>query len=150
MIKIRNQQDLAGGLFLMGIAALAMYFASDLSMGRLVRMGPGYLPTVLCWLLGFLGLIIALRGFTIDGPALQSWAWRPLFALTAGQIVFAALLERAGLVAAIIATIAVSSMAAPNVRWVSTLLLGVVMSVLSTILFIWLLGLPLTIWPNFG
>ena len=134
----------------MMIAVLALYFASDLSMGKLVRMGPGYLPTVLCYLLGFLGLIIALRGLAIDGPRLESWAWRPLFALTGGQIAFATLLERGGLCVAIVATIVISCFAAPGIRWVQTLLLGVLMSALSIVLFVWLLGLPLTIWPELG
>ncbi len=150
LIRLRNPQDLFAGLFLVAVAILAHYFASDLSMGRLVRMGPGYLPTVLSWLLGGLGLIIALRGFTIDGPALAAWAWRPLIALSASLIAFALLLERGGLVIAIIVTTQVASLATPHHRPLSTFLLGVVLSAMSAALFIGLLGLPLTIWPDFG
>ena len=102
MIRMRNPQDLLGGAFLILIAILAYVFADNLPIGRLVNMGPGYVPRVLSWALGILGVIVGLRGFTIDGPALDSWAWRPLAALTASVVVFAVLLERAGLVIAIL------------------------------------------------
>ncbi|MGE0224566.1 MAG: tripartite tricarboxylate transporter TctB family protein [Acetobacteraceae bacterium] len=150
LIRLRNPQDLAAGLFLVAFAAFAWYLASDLPMGRLVRMGPGYLPVVLCWLLGGIGVIIAARGFTIEGPRLERWAWRPLIALCASLIVFGFLLERAGLALTIIATTLIASLAAPGIRWISTLILGAVLAVMSTILFVWLLGLPLQIWPEFG
>ncbi len=149
LIRLRNPQDLFAGLFLIAVAILAHYLASGLSMGRLVRMGPGYLPTVLSWLLGGLGVIIALRGFTINGPALATWTWRPLIALSASLIAFALLLERGGLVVAIIVTTQIASLATPRHRPLSTLILGVALSAMSTALFIGLLGLPLSVWPGF-
>jgi len=150
MIRVRSQQDLAAGLFLIGVAVLAHTFASDLAMGRLVRMGPGYLPTVLSYLLGFLGLIIAVRGLTVDGPKLERWAWRPLIALTCALVLFALLLQSAGLVAAIVVTTFAAGFAAPGLRPIPSLALAVILSVLSVVLFVWLLGLPLLVWPDLG
>ena len=149
-IRLRNPQDLFAGLFLIAVAILAHYLASDLSMGRLVRMGPGYLPTALSWLLGGLGLIVALRGFTIDGPQLASWAWQPLIALSLSLIAFALLLERGGLIIAIIVTTLIASLATPHHRPLTTLTLGVALSAMSAALFIGLLGLPLRLWPDLG
>lgn len=148
-MRIRNQQDLVAGLFLIAFALLARYLAQDLSMGRLVRMGPGYLPVALAWVLGGLGVLIAARGFLIDGPKLEPWAWRPLIALCAALVAFALTLQRGGLVVAIVTATAVSSLAAPGAKPVPTLLLGLGLSALSTVLFVWLLGLPLTVWPEF-
>lgn len=150
MIRLRNQQDFVAGLFLIAFALLARHLAQDLAMGRLVRMGPGYLPTVLSWILAGLGVLIAARGFLTDGPKLEPWAWRPLIALCAALIAFALLLQQGGLVMATIVSVLISSMAAPGARPLSTLLLGVGLSAMSTVLFIWLLGLPLTIWPDLG
>lgn len=150
MIRLRNPQDLAAGLFLVAVAVLAYALASDLPMGRAVRMGPGYLPTVLSWLLGGLGLLIAGRGFTIDGPRLERWYWRPLIALTLSLLVFAGLLERAGLVIAILAAVAVSSFAAPRPRIVPVLVLAVVLAAACAALFKYLLGLPIVLMPWFG
>ena len=150
MIRVRNQQDLAAGLFLIAFALLARHFAADLAMGRLVRMGPGYLPTVLSWILAGIGVLIAARGFLTDGPRLEPWAWRPLIALSAALIAFALLLQGGGLVIAIFATTAIASLAAPGARPLPVLMLSVIMSVMSSVLFIWLLGLPLTIAPDWG
>jgi putative tricarboxylic transport membrane protein len=150
VIRIRNQQDLAAGLFLIAVAMVARYFAADLAMGRLVRMGPGYLPTVLSWILAGLGVLIAARGFLTDGPRLESWAWRPLLALLGALVAFGLLLQDAGLAIAIIVTTGISSLAARGADVVTVLILGIALAALSTVLFIWLLGLPLTIWPDWG
>jgi hypothetical protein len=150
VIRVRNQQDLAAGLFLIVFALFARYFASDLAMGRLVRMGPGYLPTVLSWILFGLGVLIGLRGFITDGPKLEPWAWRPVVALCAALIAFALLLQNAGLVVAIVITTLVASLAARGGRIIPVLILGAVMATGSTILFVWMLGLPLQIWPELG
>jgi len=150
VIRLRNQQDFAAGLFLIAFALLARYLAQDLAMGRMVRMGPGYLPTVLSWVLGGLGVLIAARGFLTDGPRLEPWAWRPLIALCGALIAFALLLQKAGLVVAIVVTTVVASFAAPGAGLIAMVILGLGMSGLSTVLFIWLLGLPLSIWPDLG
>jgi hypothetical protein len=150
MIRLRNEQDLAAGLFLVLIAVLAYVFAADLPVGRAVRMGPGYLPTLLSWLLGGLGLMIAARGFTIDGPRLERWYWRPLIALTLSLLVFAALLERAGMLIAIFAAVAVCSFAAPRPRLAQVLAVAVVLSIGCALLFKYLLGLPLVLLPWAG
>jgi hypothetical protein len=150
MIRLRSPQDLAAGLFLVAVAVLAYALAADLPMGRAVRMGPGYLPTVLSWLLGGLGLIIAARGFTVDGPRLERWYWRPLIALTLSLLVFAGLLERAGLVIAILAAVTVSSFAAPRPRLVTVALLALVLALACAGLFKYVLGLPLVLLPWAG
>lgn len=150
MIRLRNQQDFAAGLFLVAFALLARYFASDLAMGRLVRMGPGYLPVVLSWILLGLGILIALRGFVTDGPRLEAWAWRPLIAISAALIAFGLLLQHAGLVVAIVATTLISSFAGRGAPLISMLLLGLGLAAGSTAMFLWGLGLPLNIWPELG
>lgn len=150
MIRLRNQQDLAAGAFLILIAVLAYVFSDNLPIGKLVNMGPGYVPRVLAWALAILGVIIAGKAFTIDGPALEGWAWRPLAALTASVLVFALLLERAGLVIAIIATVTVARFAAPGAKLVPVLALSIGLGVGSLALFTYGLGLPLRAWPEFG
>ena len=119
-------------------------------MGRLVRMGPGYLPTVLAWILLGLGVLIALRGFITDGPKLESWAWRPVIAICAALIAFGLLLQHGGLVAATVATTLISSLAARGASPIAMLLLGLGLAAGSAGLFVWGLGLPLNIWPELG
>lgn len=150
MIRLRNPQDLAAGLFLVLVAVLALVFSADLPIGRAVNMGPGYVPRLLSWVLGGVGLIITAQAFAIDGPKLEGWAWRPLVALTASILAFAFLLEPAGLVIAIMATVAVGRLAAPGIKLLEVLMLGGVLAAGSVALFTYGLGLPLHAWPEFG
>jgi hypothetical protein len=147
-IRLRSPQDLAAGLFLIAIAVAAYVLASDLPMGRAVRMGPGYLPTLLSWILGGLGVLVLMRAVTVDGPRLEGWAWRPVLTLTFSLLLFAALLQRAGLVVAIFAAVAVASFAAPRPRLVPVLVLCVVLATGCSALFKYVLGLPLVLWPQ--
>ena len=150
MVRRRNPQDIAAGIFLILVGALAWWLGADLPRGRMMRMGPGYVPMLLSWLLLGLGAIIAGRGVAFAGPRLERWAWRPLLTLTVAILIFALLLERAGLVLAILVAVGVSSLAAPAARVLPVLLLGAVLAAMSTALFFYLLGLPLVVWPSFG
>jgi hypothetical protein len=148
MIRLRSPQDLAAGLFLIAVAIAGHVLAGDLPMGRAVRMGPGYLPTLLSWILGGLGVLVLVRAVTVDGPRLESWAWRPVLTLTCSLLVFAALLQRGGLVAAIFACVAVASFAAPRPRLVPVVAVCVVLAIGCSVLFKYVLGLPLVLWPQ--
>jgi len=154
MTHVRNPQDLAAGLFLILVAALALIFSASLPIGKLLNMGPGYVPRLLAWILGALGLLVAVRGFTTDQPAeagsLTEWAWRPLLALTASILVFAFLLEWAGLLICVLATVAVSGLAAEGIKPLQSLAVGVVLAAISAVLFVLGLGMPLRLWPEFG
>ena len=149
MIRLKNPQDLAAGLFLILIAVLAYVFAAHLPVGRMANMGSGWVPRVLSYLLGFLGLVVASRGFLVDGHRLDAWSWRPLFALTGAILVFAFTLERAGLVICIFLTVIVAGLAAPGIKLTQSIMLGAVLAVMSTLLFVTALGLPLRTWPEF-
>ncbi|MSO76541.1 MAG: tripartite tricarboxylate transporter TctB family protein [Alphaproteobacteria bacterium] len=154
MPRIRDPRELAAGLFLILVAALALILSDHLPIGRLVNMGPGYVPRALAWILGGLGVIVALSAFTADAPAdvppLTEWAWRPLLALTASILVFAFLLERAGLVICIVVTVGVAGLAAAGIRPIQSLLLGGGLALMSALLFVVGLGLPLRLWPEFA
>jgi hypothetical protein len=148
MIRVRNPQDVAAGLFfiLVGVAAFTLIW--DLPMGRPVRMGPGYIPTMLGYILVFLGAIIAGKGLMADGPGLASWALKPLGLLVGAILVFAFMIEPAGLVLTSIALILVCSIAAPDMRMVETGIFAVALAVASTLLFKTLLQLPMSVWPQ--
>jgi Tripartite tricarboxylate transporter TctB family len=152
VLRIRDPRELAAGLFLVLVAALALIFSDKLPIGRLVNMGPGYVPRSLAWVLGGLGVIVAARGFTMaapaDGHSLTEWAWRPLLALTFSILVFAFLLERAGLVICIMVTVAIAGLAVAGIRPLQSLLLGAFLALMSALLFVVALGLPLRLWPE--
>ena len=63
-------------------------------------------------------------------------------------ILFGAALQWFGLVAAIGALVITGAYAARDVRPVENIALAAVMILFSVAVFVWLLGLPLPLWPN--
>ena len=54
-MRFDNLQDLLAGLLFAAFGAAALWFGQSLALGAATRMGPGYLPTILGWLLIGLG-----------------------------------------------------------------------------------------------
>lgn len=146
-IRLRSPQDLLAGLLFIGFALLGLYLSSDYDLGTATRMGPGYVPRLLCFLLVLLGAIIALRGFTVDGPALGSIPWRPLVMILAPIALFAVTLERLGLVISIGLLIGIASLASSESRRLETVALAIGLAAFSVALFVYGLKLPLRILP---
>jgi hypothetical protein len=61
---------------------------------------------------------------------------------------FGAALQWLGLVAAVAALVLVGAYAARDVRPLENVALAAVMILFSVAVFVWLLGLPLPLWPN--
>jgi hypothetical protein len=147
-LKLAINQDVAAGLMFAAIGAFGLYLASSYPMGTALRMGPGYVPTLLCWLLVAIGLGIMAKGLIAGGEALARWHLKPLLLLSAGVIAFGELVGVAGFVAATFAVVILSAAAGPTFRIVETLALAVALSVFGVALFIHGLKLPLSAWPH--
>jgi putative tricarboxylic transport membrane protein len=147
MIRIKSAQDLLGGVMLIAVGFLGWWLVQDLPMGRLVRMGPAYTPSMIGLILVGFGVVISARGLLIEGPGLAAWAWRPLAIITSSIVAFGALLERAGLVAAALALVVIATLAAPDRRWGELAAFAVGLTVACVLIFKSFLGLPLQVWP---
>jgi hypothetical protein len=109
-------------------------------------MGPGYLPTVLSWMLMGLGAFLCLRGMAGEGPQLERSLIRPQVFILAAIVIFALTIERFGVAPAVAVVTVVAALASREMRWLETLVLAVGLAVLCVLLFVKLLGQPLTIW----
>jgi len=147
-MRIRAPKDFWSGLLFIGIAAAFIGLAQQYKMGDMHRMGPALFPTLVGVLLAALGVIIALRSFVIDGPPVPRFQARPLIVSLAAIALFGLALNFLGLVAAIVALVLVGAWATREVRPVQTVLLAALLAVFSVAVFVWLLGLPLPLWPN--
>ena len=67
-LQIRRPKDFYSGLIFIVVGLFALVIGRDYSLGTTTRMGPGYFPALLGWLLTILGAIIALRALWISGP----------------------------------------------------------------------------------
>ena len=68
--------------------------------------------------------------------------------ITASVLVFALLIESAGLVLAVIATVVIASLGSANVRMRETLMLAAALAAGMSLLFVGLLDQPFTLFPG--
>lgn len=150
-MKLRvDWRDLVGGLACMAIGLFVVRYASQhYTVGEAARMGPGFFPVVLGWVLIGLGAMIGLLSLRHTVQLLEPPPWRPraLAAVLAAVVVFALLVERAGLVPATLALTLVASAAQRPYRWPRALGLGLALALLAWLIFS--VGLQMTL-PAFA
>ncbi len=147
LIRIRNPQDFAAGLFFILVGAGALYALSDLRMGTALRMGPAYVPTLIAWAVMAVGALVLLGALIIPGPSLEKWAWRPLFFVCGATAFFGVVVGYIGLVLAGIGIVVIACLAVPGLYWGKIVAFAVIISLAAAGLFSGLLGLPLRLWP---
>ena len=145
-MKYVDIRDLIAGTLLMALGLfVALYATSQYPIGTLERMGAGFFPVVLGWVLVGLGLIIALLAFrkTVHVLTPPPFAWRALVAISAAILVFGLLVERLGLVPATVAMTFIAVFAERPIRWRRTVLLGLSLALISWLIFS--VGLKMTL-----
>jgi hypothetical protein len=142
-----NVPDLAFGLFLVAIGAIAFYLISDLPMGSTARMGPGYVPRALAAAIMLFGLVLGGKALVGAHVSLPEIAWRPILFVGAAVGLFALLLPKVGLAITSVVVVAVASFASSDARIRETVILALVLAAFAVGLFILALGLPFSIWP---
>ena len=128
-----------------GLAGL--WVGRNLNVGSAAEMGEGYFPLLMCKILIGLGALICVIGLSSPGGALERIRWRPLVLVSAAVLVFAAVLELLGVVAAIISSVIVANFAGEPARARSVAILALVLSLAVLAIFVWGLGLPLRALP---
>jgi len=114
-------------------------------------MRAGYVPTVLAWLLCGIGVLVGARGVVVEDPVaarIQPCAARP-FLVVLAVVIFAVLLERAGLAIATLILTVLAGSAAHDLHKHELATLALTLAAISVAVFIWGLGLPLRLWPAF-
>ena len=144
---LRHNRDFLAGLLFFIIGALAMVIARDYPMGVAARMGPGYFPTMLGGILCLFGVYILVRGIRSGEQVKGAWGWKPLALIALSIVLFGFLLDRIGLVSALIAVFFVSAPAGHEFRVKETLLLTLLMGAFAVGVFFYGLKLP---YPLFG
>lgn len=145
-IRIRNQRDFYAGLLFVLFGVVALAVAADYPMGSALRMGPGYLPTLLGGTLLLLGLLTQARALFSHVNTTTPWMLRPALVVLSAVLSFAFLIETAGLVLATLALAIVSSLAGEQFRLRELILLCTMLVTLAVGLFAYGLGLPFKVW----
>jgi hypothetical protein len=135
LVAVLTSKDFWSGLLFMGMGAAALILGSDLRVGTAARMGPGFVPHAIGWILTALGAAIAVKGFTRDAERVVRLHLRPVSLIVRSVVAFALLLLPAGLVPAMIAMIAISAPAAGQVRAWETVGIAAFLIVLCVLIF---------------
>jgi len=160
LVNIKSQKDFFSGLMFAVIGGAFAYGATSYTIGTGARMGPGYFPLVLGVMLALLGSAVMFKALvveTADGEKIGKWAWKPLFYIIAGNLLFGILLgglpslklPAMGLIAAIFGTTIVVSKAGETFDLKEVLVLSTVLSIGSYMAFVVLLKLQFPVWPTF-
>jgi Tripartite tricarboxylate transporter TctB family len=147
-MRIRSPKDFWAGLIFIAIGGGFVLLAQQYRLGDMHRMGPAMFPTLVGALLAVLGAIIALRSFAFEGEPVPRFYLRPIGVSLLGIVLFGVALQWLGLIAAVAVLVLVGAYAARDVRPLENLALAAVMIAFSVAVFVWLLGLPLPLWPT--
>lgn len=197
-----NTKDIAAGLFLILMAAVGLWLNLDHNLGTPRRMGPGYMPMLVFYILLGLGTLVLLLGLFNGPDPLQKWTgiesgalalgvvagtlagylapmlsdffastynglgfgmmvgflvvcfsqgWRLLGFICAALCIFALLLEKGGLILALIGTIFIATMAEPEHRQRPLGVLGITIFLLALCWWVFIkeLDIRVAVWPQF-
>jgi hypothetical protein len=149
-LHLLARKNVLAGLMFIAIAALGLWVSRDYPIGTALRMGTGYVPRLLCWILMGLGAAILVQGLREKYAPPERTSWRqlmPIVVVTTSLIAFAFAIEQLGLVLSILLLVGIGAIAARDIKIWELLLAAVVLIALSYAIFILGLGLTIPVWP---
>lgn len=136
-------KDFWSGLMFASFGVLALVMGSNLALGTTTRMGPGYVPRMLSYILIGIGLFILVRAIIAPGESIERLRFKPITMITLGVLAFAFLFESAGMAPALVALVFLAALGGQEFKLVETILACVVLIMLCIVIF--KLGLSMNI-----
>ena len=139
--SIDAPEAICGAIFI----CAGIFFALQsygLELGTAFRMGPGYFPLVLSFILIVLGAIILLRASKVTNEALGAIAWRGIFLILPAPIFFGFTVRGLGFVPALFFSALIASFASHKMKPLMAVILSAAITVFSVAVFNYGLGLP--------
>ncbi|WNL38207.1 tripartite tricarboxylate transporter TctB family protein [Halomonas sp. PAMB 3232] len=145
-MHIFTNRDFLAGLVCLLISALVLWQAQAYDMGSLRSMGPGYLPRFLGMSLCVLGLVtMAMSAKT--ATAFPKLNVRALVCITVAIVVFALLMRPAGLFLATMMLVYLCGLSEKTFKPIKLTALGLVLCLISYLVFILSLNMPIRLFP---
>lgn len=145
---LQNPRDLWAGLFYVLFGSLIVWLGSDYGAGTARQMGPGYFPRAMGAILIVIGLCAMVRCVQRTGAALERLALRKAGIILGSLLLFAILLEPAGLVPSLMLLIVTAAFASPQFNWKTALLLASALTLFSVVVFVFGLGMPMSLFGS--
>ena len=146
MFRVKSPQDFGAAVVFVTIGVAGIYLGKDLSFGSAARMGPGYFPIILSYLIVAIGLIIGGVSLTIEGPRIEATKLRPIFFILAAILAFGYFVDKIGLALVSVLLTLLAAYARPDPKLMETLLLGAGLAIFSVLVFVYALGQSLPAW----
>ncbi len=131
-----------GGLFLLGLSVVFMVGGWQLGLGVPTRLGVGAFPFLTGAVLCVLSAFVCIAERKGDGLA-EAPDWVALVAIAAALAVFAASVERVGLIPGVWATVIVASLPDRSLSFPGKAGLGLIVALACWGVFVVLLNLPI-------
>jgi hypothetical protein len=134
-------KDFLAGVMFIAFGLLALWLGRNLAPGTTVRMGPGYVPHALSYIMLVLGFLISLIAMIYGGERVEIPQLRPIAMVTIGLVAFALLLEPSswspvsGMFPALVALILISSLGGDEFKITEVLANIVVLTILCVLVF---------------
>src|ERR1700730_15184087 len=145
-VRLASPKEFYAGLVFSAIGLAALVLSRNYRLGSAVRMGPGYFPLCLSLLLMLLGTASSLRALRLSrGEPIGDWRLVPLICILLGVVAFGLLVERSGLVAALVALLVISSWPRLRLQAPEVLVTIVLLTACAVGLFVYGLGIPFSL-----
>jgi putative tricarboxylic transport membrane protein len=149
---VRSRRDLIAGAIFLVLAAAFGWGATNYDMGRLIRMGPGFIPLTLAILLGALAIgVMLVRSDPDEHESGRPIPWRGIALVSFALLLFGAYGRPLGLVPVVFLATFVTALASRRNSIVAALSIAVALSGLCFLVFKLGLGISLpTVGSAFG
>lgn len=136
-VENKVDPDVSAGLFFIALGVLGLYLGWDYAFGTTQRIGPGFMPKLLCWAMIGVGAIVTIGGLLRrQVTIMEPWASGPLAAILCAVLAFTAVLEQQGLPISVALLVLISSTAMPSPGRLETTLLTIAcVSILAWLTF---------------
>jgi hypothetical protein len=138
-------KDFLSGLMFIGFGLFVLYYGQKLAVGTSVRMGPGYVPHMLSYILLVLGALICVIALYAGGETVEAPKWRPITLVTVGIVAFALLLESFGLFPALVALVVIASLGGDEFKLTEVVGNVIVLTILCILVFKVGLGMNISV-----
>ena len=141
-LELSDNKDFWAGMLLIVTGAGAILIARDYRFGSALNMGPGFFPTALGVVLIAFGVCIMIVGLVTNEKIQGHLSFRAMIILAISLVLFGILMETAGFVPAMFTLVFLSAFAGREFRLAEALVLSAALTLVTTAVFTWGLGLP--------
>lgn len=147
MLSTRRKNILTGGVLILLGTFVTYYALTHYTIGQLSRIGSAVFPAAIGVILAILGLLLAVTNLVEEAEE-EQFPLRPTVAILGSILVFALVVDRSGLVPAVILLVAGAILADNQHSWRSGIMLTATTAAMTGLIF-WALGMSFTLarWP---